>query len=158
VVAECRVSHRDGHIETSGEIAMPIEPGDGRGASPPQRVGIALTYAKRYALLGILGLAPEDDDDAGTDPIHEEDEGPQPGDLEQAAQDAAQRTQEQKDYLIGQIDAGFSVLNLPAAEQVRLWEQYVKGAEFKTATAATKSQLEVLLGVLRQRHRDEKKK
>lgn len=34
------------------------------GASGPQRVGIALTYAKRYALLSIIGLSPEDDPDA----------------------------------------------------------------------------------------------
>ncbi len=46
---------------------MPIGGGDDRsGANPAQRVGIAATYAKRYSLLGILGIAPEDDDDAGS--------------------------------------------------------------------------------------------
>ena len=64
VVMTCRVSHRLGHHEESGEIAMPVVEGDGSGANPMQRVGIAATYAKRYALLGIIGLAPEDDDDA----------------------------------------------------------------------------------------------
>jgi ERF superfamily protein len=63
VVAACVISHQLGHTESSGEVTMPIVQGEG-GATPPQRVGIALTYAKRYALLGILGLAPEDDDDA----------------------------------------------------------------------------------------------
>jgi hypothetical protein len=29
-------------------------------------VGIALTYARRYSLLAIIGLAPEDDDDANS--------------------------------------------------------------------------------------------
>ena len=63
VIVSCRVSHTFGHHEESGEIAMPIVQGDGTGATPPQRVGIAATYAKRYALLGIIGMAPEDDDD-----------------------------------------------------------------------------------------------
>jgi hypothetical protein len=67
VVANCRVSHDLGHFEESGEVAMPIQEmkdsGD-IGASAPQRVGIALTYAKRYSLLSIIGLAPEDDPDA----------------------------------------------------------------------------------------------
>lgn len=65
VIVACRISHTLGHHEESGDIAMPIVSTDGAGANPAQRVGIALTYAKRYALLGILGLAPEDDDDGG---------------------------------------------------------------------------------------------
>ena len=64
VIVSCRISHTLGHHEESGEIAMPIVQGDGTGANPAQRVGIAATYAKRYALLGIIGMAPEDDDDA----------------------------------------------------------------------------------------------
>lgn len=63
VVANCRVSHVLGHFEESGEIAMPIVIED-FGANPAQRVGIASTYGKRYALLAIIGLAPEDDADA----------------------------------------------------------------------------------------------
>jgi ERF superfamily len=67
VVVSCRIAHALGHTEDSGEIAMPIIFADpGIGATPPQRVGIALSYAKRYALLGILGLAPEEDDDAAS--------------------------------------------------------------------------------------------
>lgn len=66
VIVSCRISHTLGHHEESGEIAMPIVQGDGGGANPAQRVGIAATYAKRYALLGIIGMAPEDDDDAAS--------------------------------------------------------------------------------------------
>ena len=66
VIVSCRVSHVLGHHEESGDIAIPIVQGDGTGATPPQRVGIATTYAKRYSLLGIIGMAPEDDDDAGS--------------------------------------------------------------------------------------------
>jgi hypothetical protein len=66
VVLSCRVTHALGHSEDSGDISMPIvlaDPGTG-GATPPQRVGIALTYARRYSLMAILGIAPEEDDDA----------------------------------------------------------------------------------------------
>lgn len=64
VVVTCRIAHVLGHAEESGEVAMPISVGEGSGANAAQRVGIATTYAKRYSLLGIAGLAPEHDDDA----------------------------------------------------------------------------------------------
>lgn len=35
------------------------------GRSTPQQVGSAITYARRYALCAITGLAPDDDDDDG---------------------------------------------------------------------------------------------
>lgn len=63
VLASCRISHEAGHHEESGDVSMPIDTSSGMGASAPQRVGIASTYAKRYALLAILGIAPEDDPD-----------------------------------------------------------------------------------------------
>lgn len=59
----CTIAHVHGHKESSGEVAMPIG-GSDSGANPAQRVGIALTYARRYSLTGILGIAPEDDTDA----------------------------------------------------------------------------------------------
>jgi hypothetical protein len=62
VQASCVVAHKLGHQEESGFIAMPYGT-DGR-MNPAQAVGSALTYARRYSLLAILGLAPEDDDDA----------------------------------------------------------------------------------------------
>ena len=71
VTVACLVSHRLGHSESSGDLEMPLmgavqrqEGGEG-GANAAQRVGISLTYAKRYSLLAIMGLAPEEDDDAG---------------------------------------------------------------------------------------------
>lgn len=64
-IANCRVSHTFGHHEESGDVRIPIQTDNaGVGATPPQRAGISLTYAKRYALLAIVGLAPEDDPDA----------------------------------------------------------------------------------------------
>ncbi len=68
VVVICRVSHSLGHSENSGEVSMPIgEATDGTGANPAQKVGISLTYAKRYSLLSIAGLAPDEDTDARTE-------------------------------------------------------------------------------------------
>lgn len=68
VVAVCRISHEFGHYEESGEVTMPVEMSTegGSGANPAQRVGIANTYAKRYALLAITGLAPQGEDFDGT--------------------------------------------------------------------------------------------
>jgi len=68
VAAICRISHEFGHYEESGEVTMPIEMSTegGSGANPAQRVGIANTYARRYALLAITGLAPQGDDFEGT--------------------------------------------------------------------------------------------
>jgi hypothetical protein len=62
VHASCVVTHRLGHQEESGFIAIPFE--TTTRMNPAQRVGSAATYAKRYSLLAVLGLAPEDDDDA----------------------------------------------------------------------------------------------
>ena len=62
IVANCWVAHKLGHHEESGDVVMPFQ-NDGR-MNPAQVVGSASTYAKRYALLAILGMAPEDDDDA----------------------------------------------------------------------------------------------
>lgn len=63
--AKCVLRHALGHNEEGDEIAIPIEQTQegGTGASPAQRVGIALTYAKRYAALSALGLAPEKGED-----------------------------------------------------------------------------------------------
>lgn len=63
-VANCRISHTLGHFEESGEVTIPIEAReDGKGATPAQRVGIAMTYAQRYSLKAAAGVAPTDADD-----------------------------------------------------------------------------------------------
>lgn len=65
VIRVCRIVHEFGHYEESGEVMIPIGGQDDRSAAAPaQRVGIAITYAERYSLKDVLGLAPEDDDDA----------------------------------------------------------------------------------------------
>jgi len=63
-VANCRISHALGHFEESGELAIPIEKSeDGKGATPAQRVGIAMTYAQRYTLKAVAGVTPTDAED-----------------------------------------------------------------------------------------------
>ncbi len=67
VVVFCRIAHVLGHSENSGEISMPVPDASERGGgNPAQRVGSALTYARRYSLLQVTGLSPEDDDDAAS--------------------------------------------------------------------------------------------
>ena len=55
VVVETMLLHCSGEW-VSGQISMtPVK-------TDPQGVGSAITYARRYALMAIVGLAPEDDD------------------------------------------------------------------------------------------------
>ena len=51
------IVHRDGGKIATGPLPMP-------GSNDPQKVGSAITYGRRYALLAALGLATEDDDGA----------------------------------------------------------------------------------------------
>ena len=67
VLATCRISHEMGHYEESGAIPIPIEQGS-MGATAAQRVGIAASYAKRYSLLAITGIAPAKEEEGGGGP------------------------------------------------------------------------------------------
>jgi hypothetical protein len=65
VTVFCRIAHQAGHVEESGAFTIPIALAqDGTGATPAQKVGGAVTYAKRYSLLAAIGKAAEDDPDA----------------------------------------------------------------------------------------------
>lgn len=66
VTYSCIVSHELGHSEESGPVTMPVMAGlpNDRGANAAQRVGIAHSYAMRYSLRAIIGLAPTDDEEA----------------------------------------------------------------------------------------------
>jgi hypothetical protein len=57
VVLLTRLVHVDSGTDiVSGYPLQPAKPND------PQALGSAITYARRYAILALLGLAPEDDD------------------------------------------------------------------------------------------------
>jgi hypothetical protein len=65
--AGCRtvVAHAEGgYIECT--LMLPL--GEQRGISAAQAVGICLSYARRYALMGVLGLATADEDTDGGPP------------------------------------------------------------------------------------------
>lgn len=49
-------------LHTSGEAEVGCYPLPDRGS--PQEIGSAITYARRYALCSVTGVAPDDDDDA----------------------------------------------------------------------------------------------
>ena len=65
------VWHRDGHSERFGPLVIPAQ-------ANAQQIGSAITYARRYQLMAVLGMATEDDDGAAASmpepakPIREE--------------------------------------------------------------------------------------
>lgn len=84
------------------------------GASAPQRVGIALTYAKRYSLLSIIGLAPEDDPDAAG-------EEKTPVKMPQRASEK-EKVQQQGTAWTGKI---LKVKEVAGATDGRAWTRYI---------------------------------
>lgn len=52
-------------LHESGEYVSEVFSMPVKDASNPQAVGSAITYARRYALMGACGIAPEDDDGNG---------------------------------------------------------------------------------------------
>lgn len=63
IAVRTRLRHSSGQYEDS-TLAMPIAAG--KGTTPAQQAGSALSYARRYAYLAVLGLASVDDDAEGT--------------------------------------------------------------------------------------------
>jgi len=61
VSVSSRLLHPEGVIST-GELVAPVIPDR---MNVMQTMGSAITYMRRYQALGLLGLAPEDDDGAG---------------------------------------------------------------------------------------------
>jgi hypothetical protein len=59
LTVHCRVTHADGHSETS-HASFPVN--SKAGMSEQQKVGSAMTYAKRYALMNALGIVVADED------------------------------------------------------------------------------------------------
>ncbi len=60
---------KEGHVgltttllHSSGQLYSTVFSMPVKDATNPQAVGSALTYARRYALMGLVGIAPEDDD------------------------------------------------------------------------------------------------
>jgi hypothetical protein len=83
VSADCKISHALGHSEKSGAVWIPIPAPGETGATGPQRVGIAMTYAKRYSFEAVSGIQPSrgDDNDASRNAPPSSSQG-QPGRVE----------------------------------------------------------------------------
>lgn len=56
VIVETILLHESGEFLDSGKIHVPADKGTAQG------YGSALTYARRYSLMAVCGIAPEDDD------------------------------------------------------------------------------------------------
>ncbi len=65
MVVTCKLTHVLGHSETS-TMEIPIVESEGFMTSP-QKYASALTYAKRYTLLNVLGIATADEDTDAVD-------------------------------------------------------------------------------------------
>jgi hypothetical protein len=62
-------------VHTSGEWiggTLPLKATGNKGVNDMQALGAAITYARRYGLLAILGLATDDDDGNGAGPMRTE--------------------------------------------------------------------------------------
>jgi hypothetical protein len=60
----CIISHELGHEKESGPSEIPYR--EDNRMNSAQSVGSATTYAQRYSLCAVLGIKPEDDDDANS--------------------------------------------------------------------------------------------
>jgi ERF superfamily len=134
----CQVSHTLTHSEDSGVVVVPIAAGDdGRGANPSQRVASALTYAKRYSLLGILGLAPEEDDDAAGASGDEDDRTPpatEPG------------PESSRTGVVESVSRAADREKLSVEERLDLTARYLKGQPLNKAALEDLRQLQMFLG------------
>jgi hypothetical protein len=131
VIVSCRISHLLGHHEDSGEIRIPVAT-DGAGANAAQRIGTATTYAKRYSLLGIIGMAPEDDDDA----VSAEDD-PAPVEPQRSRpREETLTTAELRDRLLVQIGELADAAQWTAAARRQLWQERFGDTRPEQATPA----------------------
>src|SRR3954462_13186822 len=56
ITVECVLLHESGEMIRGGKLHVPAVKHD------PQGFGSAMTYARRYSLMAVCGIAPEDDD------------------------------------------------------------------------------------------------
>lgn len=69
VTVHTQLGHESGQWIRSS-LTLPWE--QGKGITPAQAIGSALTYARRYALAALVGVCPEDDDGASSGRPREE--------------------------------------------------------------------------------------
>jgi hypothetical protein len=120
VGAICVVAHESGHREESGAVIVPIESGRS-GTSAAQKVGIAKTYARRYALYDALGIAPDDDDDARS----EAPSSPRRAERRSASKSEAppDEFQAERDQLLIQIGEVADGLGIAKETRASMWRE-----------------------------------
>lgn len=157
----CRVTHELGHSEESGETTLPVASLDeGRGVNGAQRVGIAKSYARRYSLLDVLGIAPRHEDTDGRVPSRSR--APTGNvDIETGELEAAPATPESdtaseqtRTALIGRIETGIRQLGMKASDVVALTQSLCGCDDYRKAEPADQQKL---LADLIRRHRGAKK-
>lgn len=110
--------HKTGQwIESS--ITMPVKKWDCQG------IGSAITYARRYALAAMVGVAPEDDDDDGESAVnHHNTQPPANQQQQQQSQPAQQQPQGEKtDYQ--KVNSFLKAANCKAKEEADLVLDFV---------------------------------
>ena len=112
--------------------------------SDPQGAGSALTYGRRYTLLAMCGVAPEDDDDGNAasrsprTPRAESQTTPKRSDAPQGTQRAANGTPD-REKLLSVVGRGFVALGLFTDAEI---EQRIKAATGRTLPADAWFELE----------------
>ncbi len=147
VIACCRISHVLGHSEDSGDTHIPIVQGDG-GANPMQRVGIATTYARRYSLVSVLGLAPEDDDDGQAAPSRAKGKKTPAGKAEPSDPEPETPAADERAVKLAAIKETATTLGLSTDARQKLWTEYCGTGRAETVDL---SALDALLSELRGR-------
>jgi hypothetical protein len=70
-----RIAHAGGaHIES--EMSAPL--GDSKGLTHIQAAGVLITYMRRYLMMALCGVAPDDDDDGASAPPVQKPAAPRP--------------------------------------------------------------------------------
>ena len=159
VAVETILMHASGQWIASTTV-VPVTKQDAQG------FGSALTYARRYGLQAIAGVAAEDDDGnaaASAKPkARSKEPMPKPGivPMEQAQEEAERNfpdepmpmpaldTETQRNLLLGQIKACADKLKLKAPDRASLWTRYVGGDPTKADPAALADLLAHLRGML----------
>ena len=132
VIVWCRISHALGHYEESGEVEVPIDYETRTAASKAQRVGIALTFASRYALRAVSGIVAEEDDSDGAVGGAEPESRPMP----RRASESQQGAPSPAEFANPWIGTVMNVLQKTGTKNGKPWTLYIvkgsDGQEFKT--------------------------
>jgi hypothetical protein len=130
VAISTTVLHSSGQFVTAQPLTLPV----GKTA---QATGSAITYARRYALMAMLGLATEDDDGAAAAPREAPRSAPERRNASQRTSTAPKQAAkpEPRSDAEREIRALLATLTGPEATRVR--------SEFKAAFGSTLAELDV---------------